>query len=317
MRRGPASCTPNSQMKRAMPNRPRGTSRGPPACPADDDRAGATRTTVTLEPQNGWHWKEWLAEAAGTAILLFAVVTAKDLAVRAGPPLASLPWRDVIIALAAGGAVAVVAVSSMGRRSGAHLNPALTFGLWLQRTVSAADLAGYCAAQLAGAFLGVAAARLWGPAVTRPPVDWALVRPAPSLPGPAAAGVECAATLVQLSVVFLLLSSRRYHQRTPFVAGAILAAAIIALAPVSGGSLNPARGLAPDNLAGAYPSVWIYLAAPVAGAALAAATLTAIRRRPVTGKLRHDPSIHCHMRCTLPGPPGHGPDRAPGEADGS
>jgi aquaporin Z len=302
-------------MKRALPNRLRGTSRGPPASPADDDRAGAIRTTVTLEPQNGWHWKEWLAEAAGTAILLFAVVTAKDLAVRAGPPLASLPWRDVITALAAGGAVAVVAVSSMGRRSGAHLNPALTFGLWLQRTVSSADLAGYCAAQLAGASLGVAAARLWGPTVTRAPVDWALVRPAPSVPGAAAAGLEGAATLVQLSVVFLLLSSRRYHQRTPVVAGAILAAAIVALAPVSGGGLNPVRGLAPDNLAGAYPSVWIYLAAPVAGAALAAAALTASRRRPVTGKLRHDPSIRCHMRCTLPGPPGHGPDRAPGEAE--
>ena len=76
-------------------------------------------------------------------------MTAKDLAVRAGPPVSSLPWRNVITALAAGAAVALVAVSAMGRRSGAHLNPALTFGLWLQRTVSSADLAGYCAAQLA------------------------------------------------------------------------------------------------------------------------------------------------------------------------
>jgi hypothetical protein len=68
-------------------------------------RSGArtTHTTVTLEARNGWHWKEWLAEGAGTAILLFAVVTAKDLAVRAGPPLRSgcvsrrlgLPRRSV------------------------------------------------------------------------------------------------------------------------------------------------------------------------------------------------------------------------------
>jgi aquaporin Z len=263
--------------------------------------------------QNGWHWKEWLAEAAGTAILLFAVVTAKDLAVRAGPPVSSLPWRNVITALAAGAAVALVAVSAMGRRSGAHLNPALTFGLWLQRTVSSADLAGYCAAQLAGALLGVTVARLWGPTVSRAPVDWAMVRPAPSVPQPVAAGLECAATLVQLSVVFILLSSRRYHQWTPAAAAAILAVAIVVLAPVSGGAINPVRALAPDNLAGTYPGVWIYVAAPLLGAALAAAALTASRRRPVTGKLRHDPSIHCHMRCTLAGPPGHGPDQVPDE----
>lgn len=275
-----------------------------------------TLTTVTLEPQNGWHWREWLAECAGAAILLFAVVTAKDLAVRAGPPISSLPWRNVITALAAGFAVAVVAVSALGRRSGAHLNPALTFGLWLQRTVSSADLVGYCAAQLAGAVLGVTVTRLWGPTVSRAPVDWATVRPAPSVPQLVAAGLECAATLVQLSVIFLLLSSRRHHQWTPAVAGGILAAAIVVLAPVSGGGINPIRGLAPDSLADAYPGVWIYITAPLLGAALAAAATTASRRRPVTGKLRHDPSIHCHMRCTLPGPPGHGPDEVPEQLQG-
>jgi aquaporin Z len=268
-----------------------------------------TSTTVTLAPQNGWHWNEWLAECAGTAILLLAVVTAKDLAVRAGPPIGSPPWRDVITALAAGLAVSVVAVSAMGHRSGAHLNPALTFGLWLQRTVSTADLAGYGAAQLTGAVLGVTVARLWGPTVTHAPVQWAMVRPAASVPQPAAAGLECAAALVQLGVVFLLLTSRRHHQFAPAVAGAVLAVAVIALAPVTGGGINPARVLAPDNLAGAYPAVWIYLAAPLLGAALAAAAIAAIGRRPVTGKLHHDPSIGCHMRCILPGPASHGPDQ--------
>lgn len=189
------------------------------------------------------------------------------------------------------------------------INPALTFGLWLQRTVSSADLVGYCAAQLAGALLGVTVARLWGPTVSRAPVDWAIVKPAPSIPQPAAAGLECAATLVQLSVLFILLSSRRHHQWTPVVGGAILTVAIVVLAPVSGGGINPVRRLAPDNLAGAYPGVWIYVAAPLLGAALASAALTASRRRPITGKLRHDSSIECHMRCTLPGPPGHGPDQ--------
>lgn len=265
---------------------------------------------VTHEPHNGWHWKEWLAECAGTAVLLFVVVTAKDLAARAGPPLSSLPWRNLITALAAGAAVALVAVSAMGRRSGAHLNPALTFGLWLQRTVSAADLGGYLIAQLSGAALGVALARLWGPTVTRPPVTWALVMPAPTITRLVAAGLECGAVLVQLSVVFFLLSSQRLHQWAPAASGALLAAAVFVLAPLSGGGINPARALAPDDLAGAYPGVWIYLAGPLLGATLAAATLRAGRRQPVTGKLRHDPSIESHMRCMLARQPTDGPDQA-------
>jgi hypothetical protein len=80
-------------------------------------------TTVTRKPQNWWHWKDWLAQGGGTAFLLLVVVTAKDPAVRAAPPVSGLPWRDVMTALAAGTAVALAAVSAMGRPSGAHLNP--------------------------------------------------------------------------------------------------------------------------------------------------------------------------------------------------
>ncbi len=255
--------------------------------------------TATVEPLNGWHWREWLAEGAGTAIVLFAVVTAKDLAVRAGPPFSDRWCRIAIIAVVAGLAVAAVALSALGRRSGAHLNPALTVGLWLQRTVSPADLAGYCAAQLAGGVLGVALARIWGPTVPRAAVDWALLEPAPWVGQLPAAGLECAATAVQLAVVFALLTSRRYHRWTPPAAAAMLTVGIVVLGTVSGGAFNPVRGLAPDILAGTYPAVWIYFAGPLLGAALAAAAFAASRRRPVTGKLRHDPAIPSYMRYDL------------------
>jgi aquaporin Z len=255
--------------------------------------------TAAVEPRNGWHWREWLAEGAGTGIVLFAVVTTKDLAVRAGPPFSDLRWCLAIIAVVAGLAVATVAVSALGRRSGAHLNPALTVGLWLQRTVSPADLAGYCTAQLAGGVLGVALARIWGPTVPRAAVDWAVLEPAPWIGQLTAAGLECVATGVQLAVVFALLSSRRYHRWTPPAAAAMLAVGIVVLGAVSGGAFNPVRGLAPDILADAYPAVWIYFAGPLLGAALAAGAFAAVRRRPVTGKLRHDPAILSYMRYDL------------------
>jgi hypothetical protein len=49
-----------------------------------------------------------------------------------------------------------------------------------------------------------------------------------------------------------------------------------------------------------YPAAWIYLVGPVGGAAVAAVAVIAWGRRPVTGKLRHDPAIACYMRCGLP-----------------
>jgi TRAP-type C4-dicarboxylate transport system permease small subunit len=115
-----------------------------------------------------------------------------------------------------------------------------------------------------------------------------------------AAAVEAGATFAQLVLVFGVLASRRYHQWAPVVAGVSLTIFIVALAPVSGAGFNPVRGLAPDVLANVYPAIWIYLAGPVAGSAAAAAAVIAWGRRPVTGKLYHDPAISCHMRCALP-----------------
>jgi aquaporin Z len=249
---------------------------------------------------NGWHWKEWQAELAGTAVLLFAVVTAKYWAVRAGPPFSDPAIRVLIVGTVAGLAVIGVAFSPLGRRSGAHLNPAVTIGMWLQGITGRADLAGYTTAQIIGGIAGVAAARTWGPQVASATVHWAVIAPPAGMTEPAAAAVEAGATFAQLVLVFRVLASRRYHQWAPVVAGILLTVFIIALAPVSGAGFNPVRGLAPDVLASVYPAIWIYFAGPVAGSAAAAAAVIAWGRRPVTGKLRHDPEINCHMRCALP-----------------
>ena len=78
---------------------------------------------------NGWHWKEWWAELAGTAVLLFAIVTARYWAIRGGPPWSDQAVTITIIGATAGLAVLAISVSPLGRRSGAHLNPAVTIGL--------------------------------------------------------------------------------------------------------------------------------------------------------------------------------------------
>ena len=153
-----------------------------------------------------------------------------------------------------------MAFSPLGRRSGAHLNPAVTIGLWLQKVTGRADLAGDRAAQIIGGIAGVAAARTWGPQVAGATVHWAVIAPAARMNEAVAAAVEAGATFAQLVLVFGVLASRRYHQWAPVVAGVMLTAFIVALAPVSGAGFNPVRGLAPDVLANAYPAIWIYFA---------------------------------------------------------
>jgi aquaporin Z len=258
--------------------------------------AGRPLPTRSRErPADGWHWPEWTAELTGTALLMFGVVTAKFWCVRAGTPF-TLP----IVAAVAGLVVIVVAYSPLGRRSGAHLNPAVTLGFWVQGTAGRGDLAGYVAAQTIGGLLGVAAAGLWGPGVTSTAVRWAVITPRPSIGQPTAALIETAAVVLQLAAVYGLLAGRRFQQWTAAVAGALLTAAIVVLAPITGAGFNPVRGIAPDVLATTYPAVWIYLAGPLLGAAVAAATVRWAGYSPRTGKLCHDPAVVCHMRCLLP-----------------
>jgi aquaporin Z len=254
---------------------------------------------TTYVPQSGWHWREWCAEFVGTALLLFLVVTAKYWVVRIGPAT-SFTFRVTVVGTVAGLVVIGVALSPLGRRSGAHLNPAVTIGFWVQRVVGRADVAGYCLAQVVGGVAGVAAARLWGLHVSDANIHWASIAPERSVSVALAATIEAAATFVQLLLVFAALTSDRIRRWAPAIAGGTLTASIVALAGITGAGFNPVRGLAPDVLARSYPAVWIYLIGPVAGGAGAAAAIAAWGKLPLTGKLCHDRSIPCCMRCRLP-----------------
>ena len=80
------------------------------------------------------------------------------------------------------GAVLLVLIRSpWGRRSGAHLNPAVSIGLWLMGAFPGRWVAPYAAAQLAGSLAGAGLARLvWGQAVPAAPIRYAAVQPSPA-----------------------------------------------------------------------------------------------------------------------------------------
>jgi len=105
-------------------------------------------------PVPGFHWRIWAAEATGTALMMLAIVAAASLALGRGSPVAeALPDRGAgffVLGAIVAPCVALIAVSPLGRLSGAHINPAVTMGFWSLGRVSRHDLVGYVGAQLLG-----------------------------------------------------------------------------------------------------------------------------------------------------------------------
>jgi aquaporin Z len=105
------------------------------------------------------HWPEYGSELLGTAFLVFIALSAVTLNLGLGSPLAVvLPnssTRRLITGLLLAGSGSLVAISPLGKLSGAHLNPAVSLAFWLQGKMHQHDLVGYLASQFLGAGLVV------------------------------------------------------------------------------------------------------------------------------------------------------------------
>ncbi len=244
------------------------------------------------------HWPEYLMEAAGLAVLVFASAVAAVLI-----DAMMFPARGALgpveRRLVEGGGLAVVGValiySRWGRQSGAHYNPALTLSFVALGKVRHWDGLFYAVAHLIGGLVGLlAAALVLGASLERPPVAWTLAMPGGWGVG-AAFAAEFASSFVVLSLLLLIGGQARLE---PYlgVADVVLNLALLLLvAPISGYSLNPARSLASAVLSGNYHSLWLYLVAPPLGmlaAAMANRHLVPARKMPCA-KLRHEGSVRC------------------------
>ena len=270
---------------------------------------GADSAAAAAGPQprtGGWHLAEWASELAGTFLLLFLGFSAVVAFESPSSPLpGDVPWsglRLVIIGLSFGLIVAAIALSPLGRRSGAHLDPAVTLGFWLRGHVHPHDLAGYTIAQLLGALAATALLRgTWGTWAAR--TDDAATLPTVS--SLAAAGIELGLTAALVLVIFGFLSFKRTARWTPAAIVVTLPILIRIGAPYTGASMNPARTLGPAVVSGNYSALWAYLVGPLAGAACAvlALKLLAPERKTLTAKLFHDQRYPSTLKSLLPAQP--------------
>jgi aquaporin Z len=254
--------------------------------------------------QGGWHGVDWACEFAGTAILLIGGLSAICLDFGAHSPvaahLASASARRLLTGLLFAGTGSLVAVSPLGRRSGAHLNPAVTFAYWTQRRVHPHDLAGYVLAQLLGGLAGAAAVlALWGG--TARALALGATSPRAGVGNAQAVGIEALMTATLIFTFFMFTSDTRTARWTPLANWVLVALLVWVGAPYTGTSLNPARSLGPAVLAPLLHPLWIYLVGPLSGALVAAGAFGLLRdRHTLTAKLFHDPRYRSPFASALP-----------------
>lgn len=241
-------------------------------------------TTVSTPPQ-----RSLLVHAADefvlTTVVLFLAVTIvrwlRD-------PGSVLCIPDLNIALAVIGALSgailtALILTPLGKRSGGHMNPAVTVALWLLDVFPGRRVLPYVLAQLAGSAAGTGLARLaWGRAVALPSVAHAAIRPSATWQPTPVFLAEAGSMAVLILFVGFFIAHPRHARLVPYVIGGSVALVIALLGPLSGGSINPARQFGPAAFSGQTTDLWIYLVAPILGAALGAAIHHLTHRRPRT-----------------------------------
>lgn len=175
------------------------------------------------------------------------------------------------IALAFGFALTGM-VYAVRHLSGGHLNPAVTISLWAVRRFPARDALLYVVAQCLGAV--AASLALWT-LLGEPEIVGQTV---PTIGVAEAFAVEWLITFAFVFVVAAVISDERVAYGSSGMAiGFAYAFGVLFGAPLTGGSMNPARSLGPAMAAGAWDAHWIYWLAPIFGAIAATWTYETLR----------------------------------------
>jgi aquaporin Z len=215
------------------------------------------------------HLPEYLSEFFGTAIMMTVGVGAIALLWGDGSPMRAVEMpvglRRLLtgILFAAGGTL--VALSPLGQRSGAHLNPVVTWAFWCRGRVKRADAILYSLAQCLGALAGVGVFVLFGGWFAKS-VQLGLTLPGEGYSPMAAFVAEAVTTFLMMFLILYCVGNARIASRTPYLAGALVALLVFLEAPISGTSLNPARSFAPAFWTQLFQFQWIYWMAPLLGA---------------------------------------------------
>lgn len=227
-------------------------------------------TTISGRLTQGNMIRTAVAEMLGTFVLVLAIISTA-VAATIAKPLAGAPYGSLTVPLAGGLALAALA-AGLANVSGAHLNPAVTLGLAVNRHFPWTYVPAYVIAQFVGAI--AAAAVTWGLFGHAAKVRAGLgaTYPAAGVGVGRVFAAEAVVTFVLVLVIVAVVTDNRVHPAVAAGAiGAALAVGILIAGPLTGGAVNPARAIGPMIVNGRFTDWWAYLIAPIVGGAVAVA----------------------------------------------
>ena len=247
-------------------------------------------------------------EAAGLGLFMVAAGGVATLLEYPGSPVRQAIDAPLLRRGLMGAAMGLTAIglvySPWGKRSGAHLNPAVTLTFLRLGKVAPWDALFYVCFQLLGGVAGVAMVGLVaGRGLADPAVNYVVT--VPGARGPWVAFIaEALLSFLLMGAVLVFINRPRLNRYTGIVVGLLLLLYITVEAPLSGMSINPARTFASALPAWLWRSFWVYLAAPPLGMLAAAELYLAVqgRSRVLCAKLHHDNDQPCIFRCAYPRP---------------
>lgn len=229
----------------------------------------------------------FISEFSGTALLLLAGLSWVILMFGSGSPMAQLipdvKLRQMITGFLFGSTGAAIALSAIGKTSGAHINPAVTMVFWLFRKIEGRLAITYILAQLTGAIVGCLPLLLWGRMGRS--IEFGATVPGEGYSILTALTGEIVTTFIMVSFLVIFIGFRQIRQFTPFMFPFLYAIMVPMEAAISGTSTNPARSLGPAIISGQWDGWWIYLIGPLAGAFLASIACSLLAKRITIAKL--------------------------------
>lgn len=201
--------------------------------------------------------KKYLAEFIGTFALVFcgtgAIIVNEQTNGSLGLIGIALTFGIIISAM----------IYVFGNISGTHINPSVTIALVIGKLTSKREAVFYISAQILGAVLASGLLKL----MFAKNLTLGITIPSGNLLQSFI--LEFVLTFFLMLTILGVTSKKEFSSLAGLIIGLVVTGIILFAGPISGGSFNPARSLAPAIVSGNFTALWIYITAPTLGTIVA------------------------------------------------
>ena len=212
-------------------------------------------TGLSIQDEN---MNKYLAELIGTFVLVFCGTGAIVINEQSN---GSVTHVGIAITF---GLIVMAMIYALGDISGAHMNPAVTIAFAVANRFPLKQILPYVVSQMIGAFIASTVLHFLFPSNE-------------TLGATLPAGSEMQSFILEFLLSFFLMlviinvasGSKEQGMFAGLAIGSTVLLEAMFAGPICGASMNPARSIAPAVVSGHTEHLWIYIAAPVMGAAFA------------------------------------------------